>query len=242
MQTCIFKDYQSLSIKVVQEIAQLVITKPDAVICLPSGETPRLTCTLLVEKAHAEKIDFSRVTFFGLDEWIGIPPQNEGSGNYFFYSTVFAPLKIAPAKIHLFDGMADDLSNECRKMDLAIAAAGGIDLMLVGIGMNGHIGFNEPGTSPNYYSHVIDLDKITTSVGQKYFKQATVLGKGITLGLKHLLESKRVLVIANGIKKANIIKKMMEEEISEMLPASIVRKHFNAALMIDEEVASLLKK
>ena len=242
MQLIVFKDHEALSLYAAEEIIRLVKSKPDAVICFASGDSPRLAYKLLVEKSLIEKIDFSRVILIGLDEWVGIPPSNEGSCHYFLKTNLVDKLNFNKSNIHLFDALSEHLQQECNRMDAVIASKNCIDLMLVGLGMNGHIGFNEPGASTNCYSHVTDLDKITTSVGQKYFKQAAVLEKGITLGLKHLLESKRVLVIANGIRKANIIKKMMEEEISEMLPASIVRRHSNAVLMMDEEAASLLKE
>ena len=113
--------------------------------------------------------------------------------------------------------------------------------MLVGVGMNGHIGFNEPGISFNNFSHLVELDNITASVGQKYFKEATPLKQGVTLGLKHLTETKNVLMLANGFKKAPIIKKALEEEISDQIPASIIRTHLNSEVMLDEEAASLLR-
>ena len=118
---------------------------------------------------------------------------------------------------------------------------GGIDLMIVGIGMNGHIGFNEPGVSFDNYSHVIDLDDTTVSVGQKYFKTAVSLQKGITLGLKHLQESKKVLLLANGTKKAGVIKKTVEGEITSSFPASIMQTHSNGFVIVDEEASSLLE-
>jgi len=140
----------------------------------------------------------------------------------------------------LFDAMSPDLQGECRKMDNIIFEKGGIDLMIVGIGMNGHIGFNEPGVLFDNYSHVIDLDNTTVSVGQKYFKTAVSLQKGITLGLRHLLESKKVLLIANGEKKSGVIKKTVEGEITSSFPASIMQKHSTGFVMVDEEAAGLL--
>jgi 6-phosphogluconolactonase/glucosamine-6-phosphate isomerase/deaminase len=125
-------------------------------------------------------------------------------------------------------------------MDKVIVENGGIDLMLVGVGMNGHIGFNEPGVSFDLYAHVAKLDETTTSVGQKYFREATELRQGITLGLKHLLESKKVLMLANGNKKAAIIQRAIEGEITNQLPASIIRRHPNSRVMIDEDVAAML--
>jgi 6-phosphogluconolactonase/glucosamine-6-phosphate isomerase/deaminase len=112
--------------------------------------------------------------------------------------------------------------------------------MVVGIGMNGHIGFNEPAESFSHYAHVVDLDENTKTVGQKYFKQHTPLTKGITLGLQHLLDAKKAILMANGIKKADIMRKTLEENITPHIPASIMRKHRDGVIMIDEEAAAKL--
>jgi 6-phosphogluconolactonase/glucosamine-6-phosphate isomerase/deaminase len=150
-------------------------------------------------------------------------------------------LKIRPEQIHLFNSLAVNVEQECSKMDAIISEKGGIDLMLVGVGMNGHIGFNEPGVAPGLYSHVIDLDATTQSVGQKYFKESTVLKRGITLGLQHLLESKQVILMASGQKKSTVIQSALEGPITPAMPASIIRKHKQGCVMVDEQAASLLK-
>ena len=142
----------------------------------------------------------------------------------------------------MFNALSENLAQECETADKAIVENGGIDLMLVGVGLNGHIGFNEPGVSFDLYAHVAGLDEMTTSVGQKYFKETTELKQGITLGLKHLLESKRVLMLANGSKKAGIIQAALEGEITNRLPASIIRRHPNSMVMIDEEAATMLER
>jgi glucosamine-6-phosphate isomerase len=240
MQLKIYKDYHDLSEAAASEIIELVKNKLDAVLCLASGDTPRLTCKLFAEKAITGKTDLSRITFIGLDEWVGIPPENDGSCHYFFQHEIIEPLHFSRDQVHLFDAMSHNLQEECRKMDSIIVEKGGIDLMIVGIGMNGHIGFNEPGVSFNNYAHVIDLDDTTVSVGQKYFKTAVSLQKGITLGLKHLQESKKVLLLANGTKKAGVIKKTVKGEITNEFPASIMQTHSNGFVMIDEEAAGLL--
>ena len=240
MQLKIYDDHQALSDAAADDIVELVETKPSAVICLASGETPRLMCQLFVKRARNEKIDVSRVTFIGLDEWVNVPPDNEGSCHYFFRHELFDHLNIPANQIHLFDAMSGNLQDECRKMDAVILEKGGIDLMIVGIGMNGHIGFNEPGVSFDSYSHVIDLDDITLSVGQKYFKSKVALQKGITLGLKHLQEAKKVLLLANGVKKAEVINKTVTGELTNAFPASIMQKHYHGFVMVDEEAASLL--
>src|SRR5688572_3810825 len=240
MQLKIYDDHQGLSDAAANDIVELAKIKPSAVLCLASGETPRLTCQLFVQKVKKEKLDISQLTFIGLDEWVNIPPDNEGSCHYFFRNELFNPLSIPEKQIHLFDAMSDKLQEECRKMDAVILEKGGIDLMIVGIGMNGHIGFNEPGVSFDNYSHVIDLDETTLSVGQKYFKSAVSLQKGITLGLRHLQESKKVLLLANGTKKAEVIKKTVQGETISSFPASIMQKHSNGFVMVDEEAAGLL--
>lgn len=238
MQLKIFKNHNELSEFVADRILELVKTTPEAVICLPSGDTPKLMCSILVDKAAKSRADFSRCTFIGLDEWLGIPPENEGSCAYFFRNNLFHAINFTPANIHLFDALAADPEKECEKMDRIIAARGGIDLMVVGIGMNGHIGFNEPGVSFDNYSHVIDLDETTRSVGRKYFNTPVTLSQGITLGLKHLSETRTVILMANGEKKAAIMKQTLEENISNKIPASIIRTHANGIVAIDEAAAN----
>ncbi len=240
MQLKIYKDHQGLSDAAANEVIELVKNKPDAVVCMASGETPRLTCKLLVEKAIKEKVDLSRITFIGLDEWVGIPPENDGSCHYFFHTELFKPLHLSSSQVHLFDALSSHLDEECKKADKLILEKGGIDLMIVGIGMNGHIGFNEPGVSFDNYAHVIDLDETTITVGQKYFKTPVALQKGITLGLKHLQQTKKVLLLANGTKKAEVVKQTVEGEITNKFPASIMQTHANGFVMIDDEASALL--
>ena len=237
-----FKNYQELSGFAAGDIANSIRNKPSLVLCLASGDTPKLTVDLLVKKLKEEKIDHSKITFIGLDEWVGLPPTNTGSCKYFFQNNLIGPLGLKPSQYFLFDALAADLTNECVKMDQFIKEKKGIDIMLVGIGMNGHIGFNEPGASFNNLSHVIELDEITKSVGQKYFKEKMELGKGITLGFKHLLDSRKVFLMANGTKKAEVIKKTVEGPVTEDFPASIMQKHDNGFVIVDEEAASLLSK
>lgn len=241
MKLNIYKDYNTLSSQAANEIIALVKNKPDAVLCLASGDTPRLTYAMMASKASDEKVDFSRCTFIGLDEWVGIPPENEGSCYFFLQNQIFKPLNISASKIHLFDALSENMEAECIKMDEIILEKGGIDLMLVGVGMNGHIGFNEPGVPFGLYSHVIALDATTQSVGQKYFKQSTILKHGITLGLKHLLESRKAIVMANGKKKSEVIRKALEGAVTTDMPASIIRKNSQGLVMLDQEAASLLK-
>ena len=241
MQLQTFKDYQTLSHSVASEIIELVKKQPNAVLCLASGHTPVLTYSIMAERAVSEKIDFTQCSFIGLDEWMGIPPDVEGSCHFFLQKNVFGPLHISTSQYHVFDALAGDLARECRKMDEIISEKGGIDLMLLGVGMNGHIGFNEPGVSFDNHAHFVQLDDTTRSVGQKYFANQTALGKGLTLGVTTVMETKKVILMANGVKKAEVMKNVLEGPITNKVPASIIRTHHNALVMIDDEAASMLQ-
>jgi glucosamine-6-phosphate isomerase len=241
MEIKIFDNYDELSQQAANEVINLVKRKKNAVICLASGNTPLGTCQWIVKKAAEENIDFSQCSFIGLDEWVGIPKDNSGSCYYFFYHNLFGPLHIPAVQIFTFDAMSESLDDQCKKMDTEIAEKGGIDLMIVGIGMNGHIGFNEPGVSFNLLSHVIDLHETTKTVGQKYFPEVIKLSKGITLGLGHLVNAKKVILIANGKNKSEVIKHTVKEQVSSSLPATILQTHKNSFIFLDKEAASLLK-
>lgn len=236
----IYKNYEALSRAAATEIVLQVKEKPDSVLCLAAGETPRLAYNLLPQIAHHEGVEFSQCLFVGLDEWLGIPDSNEGSCSWFLKQNLFGPLGVSPHQINLFDGLTNDPVGECRRMNALISDNGGIDLMLVGVGMNGHIGFNEPGVSEHLFAHVTELDETTRSVGQKYFRETTVLQRGITLGLRHLLESRKAFMMAGGAKKAEIIRQALEGKITTEVPASIIRNHPNAVTLLDAEAASRL--
>ena len=238
----IYPDYKTLADQVANEIIAAVRNKAGATLCLAAGDTPRHAYAAVAEKATAGGVDFSRCTFIGLDEWLGIAPSNEGSCHYFLDRNLFTPLGIKPSQVHLFDALSANPESECRKMDDIIRGRGGIDLIIVGVGMNGHIGFNEPGVPVQRYSHVADLDATTTSVGQKYFPEKTSLHKGITLGLQHFLESRTAILMASGSKKAEVIKNALEGPVTPSMPASIVQKHPRARVMLDEEAAAWLSR
>lgn len=240
MRLKICSDHESFSGEIASRIVDLIASKPEATLCLAAGDTPRRAYAILVQMARERGVDFTKCTFFGLDEWMGIPPSNEGSCAFFLHTNLFSRLAIEPSRIHLFDALASDARAECNRMDDLIRRAGSIDLILVGVGMNGHIGFNEPGVSPDLYSHVITLDETTQTVGQKYFREVTTLGKGITLGFRHLMGSRQVMMVASGLRKAEIIRKAIEGPINTNVPASLVREHPEASVVLDQEAATLL--
>lgn len=242
MITRILNDYETLSAFAASEWATLIIEKPDAVICVASGDSPKLACELFCKKVKEENIDVSQFFFIGLDEWVGLSPEIVGSCHNDFQKRLIKPLGLVASQYHLFDAMASGLQHECATMDKIIEDKGGIDLMIVGIGMNGHIGFNEPGVDFDLLSHVINLDETTVTVGKKYFQQEMKLEKGITLGLAHLMNSKRVFLMANSQRKAAVIKQAAEGAVTNLFPASIMQQHSNGFILVDEEAASLLTK
>ena len=240
MKIFIEKDYDALSLRTAREVTDLVKSNPEALLCIAAGHTPELTCELITQIVRKENIDFGRCFFVSLDEWVGISPDNEGSCQYFLRNFLFIPLNINNKNVHVFNALAKDMQKECEDMDNFISQHGGIDLIVVGVGRNGHIGFNEPGASFEQYSHVIELHETTQTVGQKYFREETTLNQGITLGLKHLLEARKAILIANGERKAAVMKEVIEGEISPEMPGSVIRKHRNAEIIMDKEAASLL--
>jgi glucosamine-6-phosphate isomerase len=234
----VFSNHEELSVAVAKHIIALVRKKPNATLVLTSGNTPILAYQKITELAKTE--DFDQAFIIGLDEWVGISGESEGSCRYIVEQNLLKPLNIPVSNYTFFDSMTDDLVSECKRVDDLIFAKGGLDFILVGLGTNGHIGLNEPGSSFNAYCQVTDLEEVTSITGQKYFNSSTPLTKGITVGLKHLLEAKEAMIMANGAGKAEIIKRMISEEINEKLPATVLRKHIDGLLWIDKAAAANL--
>ena len=235
-----FPDHDTLSQHTAEHIAALINQKPDAMLCLASGDTPIETYHRFVALAKAGRVDVSRCTFVGLDEWVGFGPDDAGSCSYYVYRDLFRPLGLRPEQIHTFDAKATDLAAECARIDALIDGRGGLDLLLVGMGMNGHIALNEPGTPFTNGCHVVDLAESTITVGQKYFDKATVLTQGITLGLRHLTGAKDVILMVSGAKKAPMLNTALTGPVMEQVPASIVQTQANVRVWVDAGAGGLV--
>ncbi|MBD2756848.1 6-phosphogluconolactonase [Spirosoma validum] len=235
-----FPDHDTLSQYAAEHIAALINQKPDALLCLASGDTPIETFRRFVALAKDERVDVSQCTFVGLDEWVGFGPDDAGSCSYYVFRDLFTPLNLRPEQIHVFNAKADDLAAECARIDNLIDSRGGLDLLLVGMGMNGHIALNEPGTPFTLGCHVVELAESTKTVGQKYFTQETTLTQGITLGLRHLTAAHEVILLVSGEKKAPTLRDALRGPVTEQVPASILQKQANAQVWIDEAAGSLL--
>lgn len=233
MQQLTFNDHAALSHHAADYIANLVRQKPDAVLCLASGDTPTETYRLLSNMVRSGQLDLTQCRFIGLDEWVGFGPTDVGSCAYYLYRDLFTPANIRPEQITYFDAKATDLQAECARVDTAIAGFGRLDLLLVGVGLNGHIALNEPGTPFSLRCHVVQLAQSTIDVGQKYFTQPTPLSQGITLGLQHLTEARDVILMASGPRKAAIVGQALHGPVTESLPASIMQTHGNGRVWTD---------
>jgi len=241
MNISIFDSYNEMSGATAKFIQDFVRAKPESILSFPAGDTPAGTFRILAEESKKNRNDFKSCIFVGLDEWVGLGREDEGGCKYFMYKNFFEPLAIEEEKIVFFDACAKDLIEECKRVDSFLASNGPIDLMLVGIGMDGHIGLNEPGVSFELYSHITELNPITKNVAQKYFSRERKLEKGITLGMKNLMEARTVILIASGANKAEIVKKAVEGEITNHVPASILQKHPNCYVFLDTAAASRLE-
>ena len=241
MQTLIFENSARLADAVSDEIITTLKNKPESLLCMASGHSPKMTCEFFTDKIKKGEADGSRFHFVGLDEWMGVMPSTPGSCYNDFRERIFEPLGVDSSRYHLFAGMSEDPETECRRMDEYIDSRGGIDLMIVGLGLNGHIGFNEPGCDFNARSHVAVLDETTATVGQKYFQSPTKLDKGITIGFAHLRAAKKVILIASGKAQASIVYKSFKGPVTNSVPASIMQELPNGLVMLDAEAAELLQ-
>lgn len=238
MKIFIEADYAAMSERAFQDMIAELKGKKEPLVCPASGDSPAGLYQLLVKT----KPNTKGWHFIGLDEWVGMNGNNEGSCRWHLNRELFDPLGIKNDRICFFDGLAENLPEECLATERFIDRKGGIDLVIAGLGMNGHVGMNEPGINPLLHSHIVELHAQTTASAQKYFKTFTQLEKGISLGIANLMQAKTLLLLVSGKKKASIVKQLLEEEISAAVPASLLRTHPNLSIYLDRDAASLLQK
>jgi glucosamine-6-phosphate isomerase len=240
MKQIIYNDYTELSVKTAEQIAAIINTKPDSLLCFPAGETSVGTFKHLIELNKNGKVSFKKCRNVGLDEWANIGEMKSENCFSFLKKHFFDHIDYSPENLCFFNGESSDLENECHKTDEFIKKFGPIDMMLLGAGMNGHLGLNEPGSSFDLYSHIVNIDETTKIVGQKYFSDSVTLTKGITLGMKYIMEARMVILQLNGKRKADVVKKLIEGEVSNAFPATALKNHLNSYLLLDREAASNL--
>lgn len=218
--------YDELSTKAAAIICGQVAMKPDCVLGLATGSSPLGTYAKIAEKYEKGEVDFSKVSSINLDEYVGLDGNNDQSYRYFMNTNLFSKINIDIAKTNVPNGCAADLGKECEAYDNLIKQSGGIDLQLLGIGLDGHIGFNEPDAYFEKATHVVELDPSTIEANARFFaSEADVPRKAVTMGMGGIMSAKKVLLIANGKNKKEIVEKSFFGPITPEVPASILQLH-----------------
>jgi glucosamine-6-phosphate deaminase len=241
MKVLVEKSYNEISKKAAYLVKQQINEKSDSVLGLPTGSTPLKMYEELIEMYERGEVDFSKVTTFNLDEYYGLPPDHPQSYNYYMWNNFFDHINIKEENVHILDGMTDNIERECLEYETKIKNAGGIDLQILGIGPNGHIGFNEPGGSLNVRTHQVDLAEETIEANSRFFdSKEKVPRKAITVGIATILKSNRILLMASGKNKARAIRETIGGYVSTEVPASLLQTHPEVTVIIDEEAADLI--
>ena len=238
MKWSVVEDYRALSAMAGNLLLDALRRQPEIVLGLPTGRTPEGMYEHVVAECGREYRCFSGAQTFNLDEYVGIPPQHPGSYCSYMRRHLFDHVDISEERIHIPDGAAEDLERECARYEREIAEAGGLDLTFLGLGRNGHIGFNEPGTPFTSRTRVVALTESTRRANAPEFAGEAVPNRAITIGIGTILESKRIVLFASGKEKAGIVNRFATETPSESLPASALRGHPDMTVIVDRHAAS----
>jgi len=239
----IVKDsYDAVSGTAAGIVRDLIRIKPDCVLGLATGSTPLGLYRELVRMHREEGLDFSRVVSFNLDEYVGLPPGHDQSYHYFMQTNLFAHINIHPGNVYMPDGMSDDIEKSCERYEDEIVRRGGIDLQILGIGRNGHIAFNEPGSSLGSRTRVKTLSAATIRDNRRFFSDHDRIPRyAITMGIGTIMDARALLLLASGTNKADAIAATIEGPITAMVPATMVQMHRKATIILDREAAAKLK-
>ena len=233
------KDYQDMSRKAANIISAQVILKPDCVLGLATGSTPIGMYEKLVERYNNGDLDFGDVTTVNLDEYKGLPKEDEQSYYYFMHSHLFDYVNINPDRTFLPDGMNEDPDAECERYEEVIRSVGGVDLQLLGMGHNGHIGFNEPGEEFAKGTHCVDLQPRTIEANKRFFASAEdVPRQAYSMGIQTIMKAKKILVIVSGEDKAEALKNSLFGPVTPHVPGSILQMHPDVTIVADEAALS----
>lgn len=229
------KDYKDMSRKAANIISAQVIMKPNCVLGLATGSTPIGTYDQLVEWYNKGDLDFSEVTTVNLDEYKGLPRTNDQSYYYFMHQHLFDRVNIDPERTNVPNGMEPDAEKECGRYEELIRSLGVVDLQLLGLGHNGHIGFNEPGEAFEKETHCVDLTESTIEANKRFFASADDVPKqAYTMGIKTIMQAKKILIVVNGENKADIVERAFFGPVTPEVPASILQLHNDVTLVGDE--------
>lgn len=242
MRVIICKDSDEMSRTAAQIFAERIRKKPNIVLGLATGGTPVKMYKELIRMCKEEKLDFSKVATYNLDEYLGISGDHDQSYRYFMNENLFNHININKANTHVLNGKAKDAAAECKAYEEAIKKAGGIDIQLLGIGGNGHIAFNEPGSPKNSRTRVVDLTEKTIQDNARFFASINDVPKqALSMGNGTILEAKEIVLIADKTSKADAIAKSIEGPATEQVPASLLQAHRKVTFVIDKDAAGNLK-
>jgi glucosamine-6-phosphate deaminase len=238
----VYPDAATVARELAGRVGRALRDKPDLVLGLPTGRTPLLFYAEIVRLHAAGEADFSRATTFNLDEFLGVPPGHPGSYRTFMMRYLFDHVNADPARTNFLDGAASDPLQECERYERAIDAAGGIDLQILGIGTNGHIGFNEPATELEARTHRVTLKLETRRSNAALFggDQAAVPAEALSMGMGTILHARRAVLLATGQSKAGCVERLVNGPITTLLPASFLQLHRDAEIFLDEAAAGSL--
>lgn len=242
MRIIVCDNYDLLSKKAAQIVGSQMILDPKSVLGLATGSTPIGMYKNLIKMYEEGLIDFSKTTTFNLDEYYQLPINNDQSYHYFMDENLFNHININRENIHIPNGMADDIDAECVLYDKMIDD-NGIDIQVLGIGNNAHIGFNEPTINFNKGTHMVTLDESTREANARFFNSIDeVPTKAITMGTGSIFKSKKILLLASGINKAEAIYNTVHGKVTPEVPSSILQFHKDVIIILDKEAASLLNE
>jgi len=219
---------------------QLMAASDQPLLCPASGDTPAGLSKAMANTYRPSQ--YAGWSFVGLDEWVRLNGADVGSCRYSINRDLFRPLGISEHNLFFFNGRSTALPGECLRAEQFIREKNGIDVVILGVGMNGHVAMNEPGSAIDSRTRVVTLHPVTKKVGQKYFNQPQVLDEGITLGIGTLLESRHIILMVSGKHKAVIVQKMLEQPVTNELPASLLLQHPSVTLFLDADAAVCLSK
>ena len=242
MEVLLFETYEDMGRHAGRMIADRIKAKPNLVLGLATGSTPLGTYKELIRLHREEGLSFAKAVTFNLDEYLGIAPTHDQSYRYFMDTNLFNHLDVKKANTHLPDGLAKDARKFCEDYEKAIKAAGGIDFQVLGIGGNGHIAFNEPGSPRSSRTRVVNLDEATIKDNSRFFAStADVPRQALSMGMATIMEAREVILLANKANKADAIVRSVEGPVTEQVPASLLQQHPRATFLVEKEAAAKLK-
>lgn len=240
MHIVVCKDYEEMSRRAAEIVAEQIKKRPDGLISFPGGDTPLGMVHVFADMVNEGKVDISRTHYVSLDEWVGLSNEDEGSCGLFNQQNLLSRLQHPFAGTHIINGAAENIESERVALNDYISQYGPLDVSVLGIGMNGHLGFNENGVDFDLDAHIIPLSETTLKVMTKYFGEKFHPTHGISQGIRQIMAAKTVILIANGAHKAEILKKAVHGPVTNEVPASVLQNHPNCYVVADEAAAALL--